>query len=1053
MGGVRDSFSSSSFLFRLSIEPPPPVFKALVMMISPKQPSERDFKEVFSVSITKPMGIVFSENLPFSSLVVSSLPLTGEAARSTRLAVGDVLLSVDGKSTLLLTFDSSMKALANANGEYVHLRFGRGGVRPPPQQPKAASFSPLLQGATPNRTAAAAARDFAAAAVPSHAAKQASAARHHHGTPLLVSRSQQQLPLPRSSSSSLSDTTGSVSEIETEDSNATSTVSAMPAARPRPSRYDVTMTGARSNIASSLISVRDLLCRGTTKTTSTSTLSPPQFTATNTNTSTKNDDDRGGPSSDSYRNGGGALQRRGGTSRYAQQGGVQGDDDHAGVGVGCARGVGEWLLTRCEEEEEEENDDDDRSFKEESTDQVDLSSDIVIREVDEKKLRFLDDVAAQGDNYDEMRSKVSAASENPNQPAITPLARARMKAREAEALAQSRERATNEYKAGKVPNPLNALAELGLLSVVVESMNQQHPTTGGLPPPAPEATTTKNADEGTTKEATSSVVPTLLLPPMMSASETVNAIQHRIASLIRRHEPERLPLLKKLLRKYQGNEKECLQKLETRYAETFSALMSCASSNNAEGGSDSSSDRPLAVERINCDDDDDDDGGGEGDGRLLLPAPPRSSTNSTRINGAEVPCNDDNHHGDSQELQQGTHVAQRRSCETTRDVVERAKLKGATEIGIDDCGEKTSSRGVKPFCSSSLLLAPILEANEDAAKTPRSGGTGAPKGGDWRHTTTVAGGPTAGALVGTTPPPQVVDAPPHPPPSSPSPVLLSPSVVQSPQPTADDRGRSASHPSGEAREPAGSRSGNFTALVSELVNYIYGTASESDHAERLAAIFLAYKGREQVLLKLLETKAEVKADDDKQRVLVGGGGVVVPKMIEYLSEAESDEDPAETPVGRPALPRKGIMLSSQGDDDTISTISHSIMSQRIEEVDEKEESKKKKRGGTEQEEHVVLSAGAGAGAKESVGAVGAVGGNKKTIEEDVHIPEVPRSFVDKENIASTQNSINVGANTTAAAKAPSLKKQFGNATTKFFGKFGKKESGGSKQGITERGRS
>jgi hypothetical protein len=155
------------------------------------------------------------------------------------------------------------------------------------------------------------------------------------------------------------------------------------------------------------------------------------------------------------------------------------------------------------------------------------------------------------------------------------------------------------------------------------------------------------------------------------------------------------------------------------------------------------------------------------------------------------------------------------------------------------------------------------------------------------------------------------------------------------------------------------------AKISKLVSFVYGNVSDSEHKARMKTILRAYKDREFVLLKLLETKAEVKIDNDKNSSEVKVG---IPKTISYVSDAEDAADVEsigsaksgksnrstksgksnssrksgrksrsrsrsngatnrdELSVSRsgrkgPPRARKGITKSSNGDDDTISTLS------------------------------------------------------------------------------------------------------------------------------------
>ena len=55
------------------------------------------------------------------------------------------------------------------------------------------------------------------------------------------------------------------------------------------------------------------------------------------------------------------------------------------------------------------------------------------------------------------------------------------------------------------------------------------------------------------------------------------------------------------------------------------------------------------------------------------------------------------------------------------------------------------------------------------------------------------------------------------------------------------------------------------AQVSELLNYVYGKTSVPGQIDRVSTIMRAYEGREAVLLELLETKALIKANKEKER--------------------------------------------------------------------------------------------------------------------------------------------------------------------------------------------
>lgn len=88
------------------------------------------------------------------------------------------------------------------------------------------------------------------------------------------------------------------------------------------------------------------------------------------------------------------------------------------------------------------------------------------------------------------------------------------------------------------------------------------------------------------------------------------------------------------------------------------------------------------------------------------------------------------------------------------------------------------------------------------------------------------------------------------------------------------------------------------------MNYVYGETSEMEHEARIATILKAYKGRELILMKLLETKAEVKDDVESRgsfkakssnkslRSSKSGKKRDIPRHISYESSGvdSSDED-------------------------------------------------------------------------------------------------------------------------------------------------------------------
>merc|ERR1712216_19029 len=80
-------------------------------------------------------------------------------------------------------------------------------------------------------------------------------------------------------------------------------------------------------------------------------------------------------------------------------------------------------------------------------------------------------------------------------------------------------------------------------------------------------------------------------------------------------------------------------------------------------------------------------------------------------------------------------------------------------------------------------------------------------------------------------------------------------------------GDEASYTSGEfSGESIDGTSPAVIAQVSELLNYVYGKTSVPGQIDRVSTIMRAYEGREAVLLELLETKALIKANREKENV-------------------------------------------------------------------------------------------------------------------------------------------------------------------------------------------
>lgn len=80
-----------------------------------------------------------------------------------------------------------------------------------------------------------------------------------------------------------------------------------------------------------------------------------------------------------------------------------------------------------------------------------------------------------------------------------------------------------------------------------------------------------------------------------------------------------------------------------------------------------------------------------------------------------------------------------------------------------------------------------------------------------------------------------------------------------------DDGDDASETGSEySRDSVDGTSPAVIAQVSELLNYVYGKTSVPGQIDRVSTIMRAYEGREAVLLELLETKALIKANKEKE---------------------------------------------------------------------------------------------------------------------------------------------------------------------------------------------
>jgi hypothetical protein len=84
------------------------------------------------------------------------------------------------------------------------------------------------------------------------------------------------------------------------------------------------------------------------------------------------------------------------------------------------------------------------------------------------------------------------------------------------------------------------------------------------------------------------------------------------------------------------------------------------------------------------------------------------------------------------------------------------------------------------------------------------------------------------------------------------------------EPDREDEEEESVSGSEYSRDSVDGTSPAVIAQVSELLNYVYGKTSVPGQIDRVSTIMRAYEGREAVLLELLETKALIKANKEKE---------------------------------------------------------------------------------------------------------------------------------------------------------------------------------------------
>eukprot|EP00522_Entomoneis_paludosa_P011425 CAMPEP_0172450408 /NCGR_PEP_ID=MMETSP1065-20121228/8757_1 /TAXON_ID=265537 /ORGANISM="Amphiprora paludosa, Strain CCMP125" /LENGTH=911 /DNA_ID=CAMNT_0013202189 /DNA_START=79 /DNA_END=2814 /DNA_ORIENTATION=- len=132
-------------------------------------------------------------------------------------------------------------------------------------------------------------------------------------------------------------------------------------------------------------------------------------------------------------------------------------------------------------------------------------------------------------------------------------------------------------------------------------------------------------------------------------------------------------------------------------------------------------------------------------------------------------------------------------------------------------------------------------------------------------------------------------------------------------PMEEDEERSESG-SEYSRDSVDGTSPAVIAQVSELLNYVYGKTSVPGQIDRVSTIMRAYEGREAVLLELLETKALIKANKEKENA------DDLPAFLRNSPQTQQFEDAGET-KGEAATPMSSAQVGGAIINDDISSMS------------------------------------------------------------------------------------------------------------------------------------
>jgi hypothetical protein len=123
-----------------------------------------------------------------------------------------------------------------------------------------------------------------------------------------------------------------------------------------------------------------------------------------------------------------------------------------------------------------------------------------------------------------------------------------------------------------------------------------------------------------------------------------------------------------------------------------------------------------------------------------------------------------------------------------------------------------------------------------------------------------------------------------------------------PQNGGEGESESASEYSGDSIDGT---SPAVIAQVSELLNYVYGKTSVPGQIDRVSTIMRAYEGREAVLLELLETKALIKANREKENAgqlpSFLRNSAHAQRSISSDMQLNAGDIPPVTPMAQPAI--------------------------------------------------------------------------------------------------------------------------------------------------------